>query len=544
MAFLAYGGLVLGQSSRAGHFAQVSTIRTEHQSVQSNLTDHIFLYVIVSITGAAVMMIELMGTRIIGPFYGVSLFVWSSLISVTLLALAIGYYVGGLLADKQGIIRLSHVIFLAAIFTGIIPLMSSGVLSATNSLGLRAGAFASALILFSPCLILLGMAGPYVIKMATSRLEGVGFVVGSVYAISTLGSVFGTLLLGFYLLPLAGIRLILLCISLTLLLLALSLAFYELRRLHLAVKPVLWVVFSLAVAAVLTGVYLLHEQRVVKDYRVLSDVESHYGWVRVVDQPYERVRWLLSDSSTIGAESLDTGNGLLSYQHIVGLLPRFLPEASNALLIGLGSGHLVGVLDRQGITTDAIEIDPEVARVASKYFNFKPTGDLIIGDARYQVTKLDKQYDLIIHDCFTGGTEPIHLLSVEMLQTLKSLLKENGVLALNMIGFLEGADKIAVEAVALTLDAVFAHRRVFVSEPGEEFNDIVFLVSNSPAALKPHKNNKHIERELAKKEISINTENAFVVTDDYNPLENLQVAKAEHYRELLMKRLGKEILLR
>jgi GTPase involved in cell partitioning and DNA repair len=85
---------------------------------------------------------------------------------------------------------------------------------------------------------------------------------------------------------------------------------------------------------------------------------------------------------------------------------------------------------------------------------------------------------------------------------------------------------------------------VFVSEPGEDFNDIIFLVSSSPAALKPHKDHQHIERELAKKEISINTENAFVVTDDYNPLESLQVAKAEHYRELLMKRLGEEILLR
>jgi spermidine synthase len=438
------------------------------------------------------MMIELMGTRIIGPFYGVSLFVWSSLISVTLLALAIGYYIGGLLADKQGDIRLSHVIFLSAIFTGIIPLMSGSVLSATNSLGLRGGAFTSAFILFSPCLILLGMAGPFVIKMAASRLEGVGFVVGSVYAISTLGSVFGTLLLGFYLLPLAGVRLIMLCISLVLLALALLLSMYELRRLQLAVKPLLWIVSSLAVATVLSGTYLLHEQRSVKGYRVLSDVESHYGWVRVIDQPHERVRWLLSDSSTIGAESLDTGNGLLSYHHIVGLLPHFLPNAKDALLIGLGSGHLVGVLNQQGVKTDAIEIDPEVARVAKKYFNFKTTGDLIIGDARYQVTKLDKQYDMIIHDCFTGGTEPIHLLSLEMLQTLKSLLKDNGILALNMVGFLEGTDQLAVKTVARTLDAVFSSRRAFVSSPGKNFNDIVFLASNSPITLQANTNKKTI----------------------------------------------------
>jgi spermidine synthase len=213
-------------------------------------------------------------------------------------------------------------------------------------------------------------------------------------------------------------------------------------------------------------------------------------------------------------------------------------------LIGLGSGHLVGVLDRQGVKTDAIEIDPEVARVARKYFGFKPTGDLIIGDARYQVTLLKKQYDMIIHDCFTGGTEPIHLLSLEMLHSLKSLLREEGVLALNMIGYLEGKDRLAVEAVATTLDAVFKHRRVFISEPGKSFTDIVFLVSDTPIALQTDKTTKQQQTELAKNEISIEPENVFIVTDDYNPLESMQVAKAEHYRELLMKRLGEEILLR
>jgi spermidine synthase len=519
-------------------------IDMQQKNLPSNSTDHFFLYLIVSITGAAVMMIELMGTRIIGPFYGVSLFVWSSLISVTLFALAVGYYVGGVLADKQGFIRLSHVIFFAAIFTGVIPTISGDILSATNPLGLRAGAFVSAFILFSPSLILLGMAGPFVIKMATVRIDDVGFAVGSIYAVSTLGSVFGTLLLGFYLLPLAGIRLIILSISLVLLLLSGLLVMYESRQTKVAVQPALWVLSSLAVLSVLVGIHLFHQQRTVKGYRVLSDVESHYGWVRVIDQPDERVRWLLSDSSTIGAESLDTGNGLLSYQHIVGLLPRFLPDAKNALLIGLGSGHLVGVFDRLGVSTDSIEIDPEVARVASKYFNFKSTGDLIIGDARFQVTQLDKQYDMIIHDCFTGGTEPIHLLSLEMIQTLKSLLKDNGVLALNMIGFLEGADAMAVKTVAHTLDAVFPYRRAFVSNPGENFNDIVFLVSDSPVELPVNANNKYLQKELAKKEIYIETKNAFVVTDNYNPLESLQVAKAEYYRELLMKRLGKEILLR
>ena len=112
-------------------------------------SDKLVLYLTVSITGAAVMMLELLGTRIIGPFYGVSLIVWSSLISVTLMALAIGYSIGGRLADRDGPVKLSHIIFLAAVYTGAIPLMSGPIQLATDSLGLRAGAFASALILFT-----------------------------------------------------------------------------------------------------------------------------------------------------------------------------------------------------------------------------------------------------------------------------------------------------------------------------------------------------------------------------------------------------------
>ena len=290
---------------------------------------------------------------------------------MTLLALATGYYLGGLTADKQGTIRLSHIIFTAAMCTASIPMISSAVLSATDTLGLRLGAFCSALILFLPCLMLLGMAGPYVIKMAAQRLENIGVVVGSIYAVSTIGGVIGTTLLGIYLLPLAGKRLIILVTSLALITLSTALALYESKFLQHNSRPLIWQAICVIIAAVLSAIHLSHEQRAVKNYRVLSDVESHYGWDRVIEHPYERVRWLLSDSSVIGAESLDTGNGLLSYQHIVGLQPKFLQDPENALLIGLNNGHLVNALGRQGVKTDAIEVDPEVARVAKRYFSFK-----------------------------------------------------------------------------------------------------------------------------------------------------------------------------
>ena len=145
------------------------------------------------------MVIELLGTRLIAPFYGASLYVWSSLIAVTMIALAVGYFVGGHWADRSQRTGLSLIIALAGLFTLLIPWLTRPVLLMTDPLGLRGGAFTSALLLFSPSLTLLGMVGPFAIKLATSKLDGVGSSSGTIYAVSTVGSVIGTLLLGFFL---------------------------------------------------------------------------------------------------------------------------------------------------------------------------------------------------------------------------------------------------------------------------------------------------------------------------------------------------------
>ena len=192
--------------------------------------DRLMLYATVSVTGAAVMMLELLGTRIIGPFYGVSLYVWSALISVALIALALGYYLGGLVADRAGRFRISHAISLAALSAATIPLASRPVLLATDALGLRAGAFVSALVLFTVPLTFLGMISPQVIKLSTRRLDRVGLASGSVYAVSTVGSVVGTLLLGFFLLPVLGSRAILYGVSAALFILAVLFLFLLLPR--------------------------------------------------------------------------------------------------------------------------------------------------------------------------------------------------------------------------------------------------------------------------------------------------------------------------
>lgn len=190
------------------------------------------LLITVMISGASVMVIELLGTRLIAPFYGTSLYVWSSLISVTMVALTLGYFIGGRWSDSAKRTGLSLIIALAAFLTLMIPWLTRPVLLATDSLGLRGGAFVSALILFLPSLMMLGMVSPFAIKLSTSQLDSVGNSSGTIYAVSTLGSVFGTLILGLFLFPLFGSREILITTSLILFVLAIAIGLIERRQLH------------------------------------------------------------------------------------------------------------------------------------------------------------------------------------------------------------------------------------------------------------------------------------------------------------------------
>lgn len=493
------------------------------------------------------MVIELLGTRLIAPFYGASLYVWSSLISVTMIALALGYFTGGRWADQAQRNQLPLVISLAAVATLLIPWATRAVLLATDPLGLRAGAFVSALVLFSPSLTFLGMVGPFAIKLSTSRLAGVGTSAGSIYAASTLGSVVGTLFLGFFLFPLVGSREILAGLGAALLLLGLATAAGERRRLARAT-----VLPSVMLAVI--GIALLPEvidagraYAGAGPFQIRSERESLYGWVRVIDQPSHDLRLLTSDASTIGASSISTGESRLTYQDIVHLIPLLAlePKMRRALLIGLGAGHMATVLyDRYGIVTDTLEIDPAVSDAASEHFGFKPTGLAMLGDARYEIRHLSGPYDLIIHDCFTGGSEPAHLLTVESLTQLRGLLADHGMLALNFVAFAEGGRNAALASVARTLDQVFPKQSVFISEPGKDFTDFIFLAARQPIDLASPRLGAEQSAWLKQRIFPVDPSRGVVLTDDLNPLEHLQTAKAEHYRHVLVDWFGPEILVR
>lgn len=166
-----------------------------------------YLYPAISIGGASILALEILGTRIVGPSYGVDIFLWSTLIAVTLAALAVGYWLGGHWADRRPSLRNFAIIFVVAgIWIVAIPLARGGVVAVTRPLDRSAAMFVSSFALFFPPLAILGMASPYALKLRVRSLGEIGRSAGDLYAISTVASVTGALLTGFVLVPSFGVR--------------------------------------------------------------------------------------------------------------------------------------------------------------------------------------------------------------------------------------------------------------------------------------------------------------------------------------------------
>ncbi len=502
-----------------------------------------WLYCTVFLTGAAVMVIELLGTRLIAPFYGASLYVWTSLIAVTLIALALGYYWGGIWADRARL-RLSFIIAVAGLLTLIIPWLTGPILLATDPLGLRLGSFISTLILFSPSLIMLGMVGPFAVKLSTLALTNVGASTGSIYAVSTVGSVIGTLFLGFYLFPLVGSREIFIGLGIALLLLAIAIAVIERKYQKSTMSIVPTVVLVIIGIGLYPAIANSGKAESSEAFKTQFERESLYGWVRVIDKSKENIRLLTVDASTIGAASISHGENLLTYQKIVAHIPALVPAMKSALLIGQGAGHMAMTLKEYGIVTDTLEIDPAVAEAATQFFGFSPSGRTIIGDARYEIRQLKGPYDLIILDVFTGGSEPTHLLTVETLAQLRALLADQGILALNFVSFFENGQNPALASVSKTIAEIFPHQQVFISDLGSDFNDFIFLATNHALnlddAMLPNKHSGWLKQRL----IKIDQSQGVVLTDNLSRLELLQIRKSEHYRRMILDSLGTSHFIR
>lgn len=490
-----------------------------------------FLILTALVCGALIMVIEVLGSRVIGPFFGVSLFVWSSLIAVTMIALAAGYALGGRLADRHAHPDwLYGLIFAAGVATLLIPLVKGPVLQACMHLGLRLGAFVSSLALFGPSLMLLGCVSPFLIKVAASTLHNIGRTVGTFYALSTIGSVLGTILTGFVLIIYLGVSAIFLLVGGVLVVLAVA-YFTGLRRrpfwlLSLFLPLLLWQAAHPGPVSAL----LPSGTRAT----VVAEVDSYVGNLKVVDYTFgaAHTRELLLDGIVQSGIDMRTGTSIYPYYYLLGILPYSIqPKGRDCLVIGLGGGTIPNWYQERGIRTDVVDIDPEIVRLAGEYFDFHSSGDTIIDDARNYLTHAGRRYDYIVMDVFSGESAPPHIISREAVALLGERLRAGGVLAINFLGRLRG-DTTMTAAVVKTLQTEFDQVELYPNfDPQGEVgmgNIGVIAYRGAPVALPADLIERFPIHPMARDEVRSfyrwraagpDPERGFILRDDYNPID-------------------------
>jgi len=187
---------------------------------------------VVFICGALVMSFEILGSRVLAPNFGSSVFVWGSLISIFLAGLSAGYYLGGKAADINPSTRkLALLITIPAALFITFPLYGGLVCDwiFNMELGVRMSPLLASVIIFFIPSVFLGMVSPYTVKLMICSLHTSGRTVGSLYALSTLGSIVGTLLTSFYLITVAGVKSLIMAEGVVLILMTLPLYFMNLR---------------------------------------------------------------------------------------------------------------------------------------------------------------------------------------------------------------------------------------------------------------------------------------------------------------------------
>jgi len=483
----------------------------------------------VLIGGASVMIVEILGSRILAPSFGTTLHVWSALITVTLAALAVGYAVGGRIADRRpGLPSLMIVMAVAAGVLLLSDLVTKPVLKVAYGAGMVGGTFVAATLLFLPCLFLLGMVSPMAVRAAVDQKQ-LGTSVGNLYALSTVGSVAGSLSVSLLLIPNMTVHAAILSTVAALTLPPLTYLLFNAKRLQTALFVLVMVLASVATQAMGedSDREVLYKNA---SYPVTARVPSSYGDLVVSD--FRGVRYLFLNGVQQGSMIGDVSHAKYAYGLSRLSTARGVPK--KMLIWGLGAGVYARAMAEAGSQVTVIEIDPMSERVARDYFGLPDSVRVIIGDARTESVRLQEQresYDVIVLDAFSGDTPPFHLLTREAFETLRNLAPK-GLIIANIVGGIVGEEARVVSSVHRTMESTFGPTRVFspnwllFGKPAD-FVSTMFLVSGalpeSPAPF-PMKVSEEVRRDkyvesVFASELTLPKENAVILTDDFAPLE-------------------------
>lgn len=479
---------------------------------------------IVFASGALVMILELLASRLFAPYLGTSLPVWASLIAVILGALSLGYWYGGKLADKGANWKtFAKFFFAAGVIVFITLLLQEKVLLFLTNLSpnIYWTSIVAALFLFGPVSVVLGFVSPYAVRLRLTQLSDSGQTVGNLYAWSTLGSIAGTLAAGFLLLPLMGhAQLLWLCVISLWFLGVLAYAPDNGRFLIVGGIACLMMAF---LGALLIEFFKNDE---------LLDIDTQYSRIIISEMPAFRgrpVRLWQTDWKTVQSAMYldDTLELVHEYTKFYDLFLSFNPDLKEALMLGGAAfsypRYFLQTYPEKRM--DVVELDGAAVRLATEYFNLNPQEprlNIFVQDARPFLRQNKKKYGAIFFDAFSAnGMIPQQLTTVEFVKDIYTGLSENGVVIVNLISPISGYDSRLLRSIYKTYAQVFPNLYLFKVHndfPDDKTQNLILVADKNP-----------IRKSVDYPQLSslsywqnyyadtLNLEDVPVLTDDYAP---------------------------
>lgn len=439
-----------------------------------------YLLGLVFLEGAVVMAAELMGAKLVGTIYGSSLYVWASVLCITLFALTLGYFLGGLLSYKfQSKVLLTALTCLLSggLFLAAMPWLSLKLMIGLLDGGIILGAIISLFAFLMPVLCLLGMTTPMFIRLINDETKKAGKTAGSVYAISTFGGILSTYLFGFYIMPKYGITWPCFYLGLFLTLVAL-LGVIQLKKNRFILLLLPFVYLYLNYSA---------KNNVGGDTELVYESEGIFGQIRVIDAPFETYlrgthmgRTLLVNN--VGQSTAFRDNlkfDIWDWSYFFPTVASVIPKGSDALIMGLGGGTILHQFDRLGMKIEVVELDERIKETAIQYFGVSPLADIKIDDARHFINTSKKTYDLITFDMFLNETPPAQVLTLETFLKVKNMLRPEGLWIINYFGYTTGTKGKSARSILKTLKAAGMQVEILLTPSEDESSrNVIFLASH------------------------------------------------------------------
>ncbi|HEU5438956.1 MAG TPA: fused MFS/spermidine synthase [Ktedonobacterales bacterium] len=427
-------------------------------SVRAASVDALRLRVLVFVAGIAALSLEMCAPRLLGPYFGTSLFVWANIIGFFLIYLALGYFLGGRVADRHPRPELLGALTaIAGAATALIPFVSHPVLELavrgldTVNASIFYSSMLAVILLFAVPVTLLGFVSPFAVRLSVNHIGTAGSKAGGLYALSTAGSIVGAFLPVLALIPWQGVRWTLIATAVALLLAALLLLPWRLRA-------------GPGVVSALLLVPLLAPQ-VMGPLKPLPGLiyarESFYNYIQVVRQPDGTMQLVLNEGQAI--HSVYNPDQLLTgwYWDYYLAAPYFNAGAAagqvhRVAVIGLAAGTIARQYTAVygPVPIDGVEIDPDIVAAGRKYFAMtEPNLHVAVADGRTFMRVTHETYDVVAIDAFQQPYIPFQLTTKEFFEEIRAHLSPNGVVCLNT-GH-TATDFRLVQAFVNTLSQVF-----------------------------------------------------------------------------------------